>query len=408
MSSPAPIPNIKTRILMISDTHGLTPSPSTEEELHYDSDGTLSSTSSNAYPPISSTSDLVFISAFRHPLPSADVAIHCGDLTKGSGLREYSATFSLLASLDAPLKIAIPGNHDMALDPVYWVNRYLRWEPEGELKQRRKGYPAVVRGMIADARKAGVRVLVEEGTYDFVLGNGARLKVYASPWTPSYGGWPFQYHGRHVFGIEEGTDVAVTHGPPKGVLDKTLFGERAGCRYLLEAVARARPRVHCFGHIHEGWGAKLQRWRVEGELVGMDEENSVVVEDLETLEGTGTDSPKTRTEKVARRNEWAERRARIVDLCLPREGEGSSTDCSKLPRPFEHGKDTLFVNSAIVNIAYEPRHIPWLVDLELPPATDDDARRASATAAVLEQAANRAESLAVAVSGGPSPADRWA
>lgn len=407
MSSTNPQPNIRTRILIISDTHGLVPSQPTEHELHHRSGINFSSASSFN----SSTTDPAFVSAFRHPLPSADVAIHCGDLTKGSGLAEYSATFSLLASLDAPLKIAIPGNHDMALDPDYWADRHqMRWGPsDGGLKDKRKGYPAAVSAMAADAaREGGVRLLVDEGTYEFVLGNGARLRVYASPWTPAYGWWPFQYRGRHVFDVEDGTDLVVTHGPPKGVLDETIFGERAGCRDLLEAVARARPRVHCFGHIHEGWGAKLQRWKVEGDAVSMDEENSVVVENLETLEGTGRDSPRTRAEKMARRNACAEKRARVVDLCQPGGPDGSDTNGYGLARPFEHGKDTLFVNSAIVNVAYEPRHIPWLVDLELPQANDDDATRAQQTAAALDLAGKKAESESAAapVEGSPAPAER--
>ncbi|KAJ9148202.1 hypothetical protein NKR19_g5996 [Coniochaeta hoffmannii] len=91
MTSPSPIPNIRTRILIISDTHGLVPSPEDAAVLQQ-----LQQHNSNA--------DLTFVSAFRHPLPSADVAIHCGDLTMGSKEKEYEATFfSLLASLDAPL-----------------------------------------------------------------------------------------------------------------------------------------------------------------------------------------------------------------------------------------------------------------------------------------------------------------
>jgi hypothetical protein len=109
---------------------------------------------------------------------------------------------------------------------------------------------------------------------------------------------------------------------------------------------------------------------------------------------------------MARRNEWAEKRARIVDLC-PTGGRGiSGKDGNGLLRPFELGKDTLFVNSAIVDIAYKPRHIPWLVDLELPRANADDVSRAKETAAVLQRAEKEAELVAASVGGGPAPADR--
>lgn len=37
--------------------------------------------------------------------------------------------------------------------------------------------------------------------------------------------------------------------------------ERAGCPELFTAIANARPRLHCFGHIHEGWGARLVSWK---------------------------------------------------------------------------------------------------------------------------------------------------
>jgi hypothetical protein len=73
---------------------------------------------------------------------------------------------------------------------------------------------------------------------------------------------------------------------------------------------------------------------------------------------------------------------------------------------FEPGKDTLFVNAAIVDISYQPRNIPWLVDLELPLADEEDVARASETAARIERDAMEAERLAASVAGGPAPAER--
>ena len=47
----------------------------------------------------------------------------------------------------------------------------------------------------------------------------------------------------------------MTHGPPLGRGDLTVRHERAGCFDLLSHVQdRIRPRVHIYGHIHEGAG----------------------------------------------------------------------------------------------------------------------------------------------------------
>lgn len=41
---------------------------------------------------------------------------------------------------------------------------------------------------------------------------------------------------------------------------RTLANEAVSLS-MLEAAARARPRLHCFGHVHNGWAAKLVSWR---------------------------------------------------------------------------------------------------------------------------------------------------
>jgi hypothetical protein len=38
----------------------------------------------------------------------------------------------------------------------------------------------------------------------------------------------------------------------------------------------------------------------------------------------------------------------------------------------EYGKETLFVNASIMNLQYRPLNAPWVVDLELPVASDDE------------------------------------
>jgi hypothetical protein len=69
-------PTIKTRILIISDTH-------------------------NA--PLSSKEDGEPTAPFKSPLPSADLLIHCGDLTMTGELHEYHKTLDMLAEIDAPV-----------------------------------------------------------------------------------------------------------------------------------------------------------------------------------------------------------------------------------------------------------------------------------------------------------------
>lgn len=92
----SPTSQIRTRLLILSDTHGhslFDPQTRPDEAQRY---------------------------AFHEPLPSADVAIHCGDLTMGSHVKEYQTTFDVMRSIDAPLKLVIPGNHDCSMDVDFW------------------------------------------------------------------------------------------------------------------------------------------------------------------------------------------------------------------------------------------------------------------------------------------------
>lgn len=120
-------------------------------------------------------------------------------------------------------------------------------------------------------------------------------------------------------------DIMLTHGPPSGILDTTKWDESAGCQHLRRAVQRCRPRVHCFGHIHEGWGAERMNWVTKtSERIVVDKEQSL------------------------------EKRSAYLDL----------TDSDQPGLKF--GDETLFVNAAILDQAYRPVNAPWVVDLALP------------------------------------------
>ena len=138
---------VKTRFLIISDTHTRTPLDNIADDE----------------------------AAFRPPLPPADVLLHCGDLTMIGHLDEYEKTLDMLESIDAGLKLVIAGNHDITLDEEYYARK-------GEYMHRGDRYdkdlPAKAREMWKGerARKAGVTYL-EEGTHTFQLQNGANLRV---------------------------------------------------------------------------------------------------------------------------------------------------------------------------------------------------------------------------------------
>ncbi|KAH8895286.1 hypothetical protein GQ53DRAFT_49450 [Thozetella sp. PMI_491] len=67
------------------------------------------------------------------------------------------------------------------------------------------------------------------------------------------------------------TDILVTHGPAHMHLDQQGF-RRAGCQYLGAEVARVRPRLMVFGHIHAAYGLedRLLDWtiRLYDEIIG--------------------------------------------------------------------------------------------------------------------------------------------
>jgi Icc-related predicted phosphoesterase len=57
--------------------------------------------------------------------------------------------------------------------------------------------------------------------------------------------------------IPNNIDILITHGPPYGILDKTIQNHKAGCKDLLKKVMEVRPQFHIFGHIHESYGREI-------------------------------------------------------------------------------------------------------------------------------------------------------
>lgn len=135
----------------------------------------------------------------------------------------------------------------------------------------------------------------------------------------------------------------MTHGPPYKRGDITRSGN-VGCPHLLRAVTRAKPLIHCFGHIHEGWGAEVVEWGDkevgEGEQV--------------TMEGWKEGGWEKHVAGV--RQVEGER----SDRCVVIDAKEGGVD------EIRRGRQTLMVNAAIMDERYKPINSPFLVELELP------------------------------------------
>jgi hypothetical protein len=201
---------------------------------------------------------------------SADVAIHCGDITEESKLDEFRAAITMLKAIDAPVKLVIAGNHDFTLDDKAFskTRQEISSTIDESALKRTYGDLGEAKALFdtEETRAAGIMFL-DEGTHRIPLANGALMTVYASPYTPSKSsGWGYQYdpsQGEHDWTIDSTVDLAMTHSPPRGIFDYTGSKTRVGSPGLFAAIAKAKPKVHCFGHIHEYWGAKLVKWRPE-------------------------------------------------------------------------------------------------------------------------------------------------
>lgn len=172
-------------------------------------------------------------------VPECDVLIHCGDLTEGDVVHRTLPALDWLAEQPGGIaRILVPGNHD-------WVFQ---------------SHPTVMRHHCIER---GITLLVDDYTTVLDLRDGTYLKCYGSPWTPWFHDWAFNFprDDRDAMALDtwakipDDTDILITHGPPIQMLDHTTRGDRAGCAVLgHEIFSRVQPKLHCFGHIHEGYG----------------------------------------------------------------------------------------------------------------------------------------------------------
>ena len=354
---------VKTSILIISDTHC---APLTDADASHGAPAPK--------PP------------FKAPSPSADLLIHCGDLTMTGGISQYHATLDMLKRIDSPVKLVIAGNHDLTLDRDFVRSH----ENDRRIPSATDAQWATARALWTSpdnrAKQEGITFL-DEGEHTITLANGARVRIYASSYTPEFLDWGFPYRrdedrynpadisfsdARNIAAApvqsfsnapDSPIDIMITHGPPWGRLDEvpqrngTLLN--TGCPHLLRAVMRARPLIHCFGHIHEGHGAERIEWSDNAEEVA----SSKVERNLWELKSKPAweDGITLGQDGIVRIEPDLEAAKADRAITLDVSSESDS--------PLQRGRDTLLINAAIMTVNYDPANPPWLIEVDLPAAS---------------------------------------
>ncbi|KAL4229003.1 metallophosphoesterase domain-containing protein 1 [Mactra antiquata] len=180
-------------------------------------------------------------------IPDGDVLLHAGDFTLRGTWKQVDEFNNFLGQLPHKWKVVIAGNHDICM--------------QSKKKLGPMVYSMLTRHMEAKGYKQCKDMLTNCIYLQDEIVDICGIKIYGSPWSIQYRGYDaFQLpEGDHMKmkwdKIPDDVDILMTHGPPYGICDITKRGLHAGCLDLLSSIqTRIKPKVHVFGHIHEGYG----------------------------------------------------------------------------------------------------------------------------------------------------------
>lgn len=184
-------------------------------------------------------------------VPDGDILVHAGDALNRGLKWELIEFLDEYETLPHKHKIYVPGNHD--------------WITEKDEPFCRK-----------ECEDRGIIYLNDSGI------NIEGIEFWGSGVTPRFGHWAWnrdsgrQGHSNepdHFFYdpiqphwdlISDNVDILITHGPPIGILDVSVYnGALCGCGKLLKKVEEVKPKYHVFGHIHQ-WGGQTKK---EGDTI---------------------------------------------------------------------------------------------------------------------------------------------
>lgn len=157
-----------------------------------------------------------------------DLLLVAGDITFRGTLSKYLAFNDWVSKIRAKHKIIVPGNHDLTFESDFETSA----------------------GHMPEVFVLNQESMICEG-----------LKVYGEPRQPEFHNWAFNVPREEMAEVwaqvPSDTDILLTHGPPRGVGDRTAHGEHVGCQAQREWILKHQPRLVVCGHIHEGYGQYL-------------------------------------------------------------------------------------------------------------------------------------------------------
>lgn len=178
-------------------------------------------------------SDLHWLVSDLKELPECDILIYAGDWCYGDSVRATINFATKVRTFKAKNKIVIAGNHDT----------------------------------LAETNPVLVKNIFNENGIIYLQDSGVTIEginFWGSPWTPEFNNWAFMKEDRLLKyqwdKIPKTTDVLITHGPPYSILDKVNGQYSVGSETLESSVLRKKPKIHIFGHIHEGYGKQSSKY----------------------------------------------------------------------------------------------------------------------------------------------------
>lgn len=185
-------------------------------------------------------------------LPGGDLLVVAGDFCSQGEFIEVHDFASWLDQQPYDHKVVIAGNHEVCMGRGA-SNRYRAIEAITDTAVYLEDSQTTVEGLV----------------------------LHGVPWTNRFGSWAFMKDedelSVHWNDIPSDTDILITHGPPRGVLDECPDRtprhdhrgwqgpmkpvapsadrtKNVGSTGLLERLREVQPDYHVFGHIHESYG----------------------------------------------------------------------------------------------------------------------------------------------------------